>query len=274
MALADTDRFRRDLQELVVGDELHRIFEREDDWRRKKDRLVLAGGADIGELLGLDRIHDEVVVTAVDADHHALVDALSRAHEHAAALLQLPERIRDRLAAFGGDQNAIAPVRYVAFDRRVTVEHVREQPRAAGDIHELALKADQSARRDAVIETRTTAAVGFHVRQIATARSERLHYCALMRVLDVDRQLLERLVTLTAAVAVDHAGSRHCEVVAFAAHVFEQDGEMQLAAAVDREHVGVGGIFDPERNVGHDLARQPLAQIAAGDIFAVATGER
>ena len=40
----------------------------------RHDRFVLAGGADVGELLALDRVDDEVVVAAVDADDHAFVD--------------------------------------------------------------------------------------------------------------------------------------------------------------------------------------------------------
>ena len=71
-------RLRRDFHQLVVGDELHRVFERELDRRRQEQRIVLAGGADVGELLGLDRVHDEIVLAAVDADDHALVHASRR----------------------------------------------------------------------------------------------------------------------------------------------------------------------------------------------------
>jgi hypothetical protein len=74
VALAQPDRLRRDLDQLVVVDELDRVFERQLDRRRQQDRVVLAAAADVGELLGrLDRVDDEVVVAAVDADDHALV---------------------------------------------------------------------------------------------------------------------------------------------------------------------------------------------------------
>src|SRR5512140_566601 len=49
--LADADRLRRALGQFVVGDELDGVLERELDRRRERDRLVLAGGADVGELL-------------------------------------------------------------------------------------------------------------------------------------------------------------------------------------------------------------------------------
>ena len=55
-ALAQADGFRRDLDQLVVGDEFHRVFQRQADRRHEVDRLVLARGADVGELLGADRV--------------------------------------------------------------------------------------------------------------------------------------------------------------------------------------------------------------------------
>src|SRR5918992_3891726 len=55
-ALAQTDRLRRDLGELVVADELDRVLQGECDRRREQDRFVLARGADVGELLGADRV--------------------------------------------------------------------------------------------------------------------------------------------------------------------------------------------------------------------------
>ncbi len=51
------------------------------------NRLVLARGADVGELLGLHGIHDEIVVAAVRSHDHAFVKRLAGVHEHAAALL-------------------------------------------------------------------------------------------------------------------------------------------------------------------------------------------
>src|SRR5881398_3581388 len=55
-ALAQADRGGRDLDQLVVRDELDRILERQLDGRGEEDRIVLAGGADVGELLGPDGV--------------------------------------------------------------------------------------------------------------------------------------------------------------------------------------------------------------------------
>ena len=63
----------RDFDQLVVVDELQRLLERHADRRREQEVLVGAGGADVGELLGLERVHHQIVVARVDADDHALV---------------------------------------------------------------------------------------------------------------------------------------------------------------------------------------------------------
>src|SRR5688572_15522438 len=72
--LAQANARRRDLDELVVVDELERLLERELDRRGQDDVLVGTRGADVREFLALGRVHHEVVVAAVDADDHALVD--------------------------------------------------------------------------------------------------------------------------------------------------------------------------------------------------------
>src|SRR5689334_15148855 len=68
--LAQPDGLRRHLDQLVVLDPGQRSLQRHADRRRQLHRLVLAGGADVGELLALQDIDLEVVVTAMDADDH------------------------------------------------------------------------------------------------------------------------------------------------------------------------------------------------------------
>ena len=47
----------------------------------------------------------------------------------------------------------------------------------------------------------------------------------------------------------EHARLADRELVAFAAHVLDEDREMQFAAAGDAEHVGVGGLVHAQRHV-------------------------
>ena len=106
------------------------------------------------------------------------------------------------------------------------------------------------------------------------AAAERFHDAALVGFLDVDGQRLEGLVHHAVDGLGEHAGSRHGQLVAFAAHVLDEDGQVQFAAAGDAEHVGVGGFFDAQRDVALQLAHQALADLAAGDELAFVAGER
>src|SRR4051812_15472336 len=271
-ALAQADRLRRDLGELVVADELHRVLERERDRRREVDRLVLARGADVGELLGLDRVHHEVVVARVDADDHALVDGIARADEHAPALLQLPERISHRDAVVLRHQHAVAVLFELALRRPVVVEDVAHDAGAARHGHELALEADQPARRDAVVEPHAALAVRHHVEELAAPAAELFHYHALVDLLDVDREHLVGLAAHAVEVFKNDSRPRHRQLVALAPHVLEQDGQMQLAASVHDEGVGIDRIFDPHGDVALGLAFEALADLPAGDVLAFLAG--
>src|SRR3990172_8406991 len=71
-----------------------------------------------------------------------------------------------------------------------------------------------------------------------------------------------------------HARARHRQLVAFAAHVLQQDREVQLAASRDQEHVGVRRVLHAQRHVAHALALEPLPDLPAGDVPALAPGER
>ena len=95
-----------------------------------------------------------------------------------------------------------------------------------------------------------------------------------MAFVDVDGQRFERLVHHAVDGLGEHAGFAHGELVTFAAHVLDEDGEVQFAAARDAEHVGVGGFVDAQRDVALELAHQALADLAAGDELAFLAGER
>ena len=72
--------------------------------------------------------------------------------------------------------------------------------------------------------------------------------------------------------ACEHLGPRDGELVALAPQVLDENGEVQLAAAGDAQHIGLPGILDPQRHVALQLTVEPLAQLAAGDEFALAPG--
>jgi hypothetical protein len=272
--LPDADRLRRDLDQLVVGDELDRVLERELDRRRDLDRVFLAGDAEVGELLAAHGVDDEVVVARVDADHHALVERIAGLDEHAAAVVELAERVGDGLAVVLADQDAVLAPFDLALVRLVAVEDVADQAGAARQVQELVLEADQAARRDLVVEAHPAHAVRLHVDEVGATLAERLHDGALVLVLDVGGDELDRLEPGVALVVEDDARLRDGELVAFAAHVLEQDRQVQLAAAHDLEDAVLVGVAHLERDVRLQLAVEAVPDLPAGDELAFAAGER
>src|SRR5262245_20924620 len=237
-ALAQPDLLRRDLDELVVRDELHRLLQRVADRRDQDDVLVAAGGADVGQLLGLERVHDQVVVAAVNADDLTLVDLVAMLREQLAALLQVEQRVRERLALRVRDQHAVDALTDLALEHRTEViEDVVHEAGARGERAEVGLESDQPARRNHVVDAHATLAVRMHARELSAALAERLHHRALGALVEVDRERLVRLALLTFDLLDHHARARNRELVPFTAHVLEQHSEVQLAATVDLELV-------------------------------------
>ena len=63
------------------------------------------------------------------------------------------------------------------------------------------------------------------------------------------------------------------QFVAFAAHHFDQDGELQFAASHHLESVRTAGLFHAKRNVGQQFFVEALAKIARGHVLAFASGK-
>ena len=95
-----------------------------------------------------------------------------------------------------------------------------------------------------------------------------------MLVFDVGGDLLDRFVTLAADFMEHHARLRDSQLVAFAAHVLEQDGQVQFAATHHFEDAVFVGVAHLECDVRLQLAVEPVADLPAGDELAFATRER
>ena len=91
----------------------------------------------------------------MDADDHALVHRRAVLDEQPAPLLEREQRVGDRRTRLVADQHAVVALGDLALDHIVAVEDMAHETRATGHGHELALEADQTARRDAVLEADT-----------------------------------------------------------------------------------------------------------------------
>ena len=71
-----------------------------------------------------------------------------------------------------------------------------------------------------------------------------------------------------------HVRGADLQLVPFAAHRLDQDGQVHLAAAHDAERVGRGRILDLEGDVLEQLAVEAVADLAGGDVLALLAGKR
>ncbi len=74
--LSDTDGFRGNFHQLVVSDELDGRFQGKLNWGRQGNGLVGSGCAYIRQLFPFYGIDHQIVVPAVNADYHSLVQAV------------------------------------------------------------------------------------------------------------------------------------------------------------------------------------------------------
>src|SRR6185437_377201 len=160
--LAQADRFRRHLDELVVLDIGERLFQRHLDRWRQAHRLILRRGADVGELLALEHVDLEIVVAGVLADDHAAIDLPARLDHHRAAVFQLEHGIGHRIALVVGDQHAVAAALDLALVGCIAVEQAVHDRGAAGVGEKLTLIADQAAGRRVEYEPQAVAAGRSH----------------------------------------------------------------------------------------------------------------
>src|SRR5471032_2770421 len=274
--LAQTDRFRGDFHQFVVFDKFHCVFQGHLDRRYQAHCFVGTRRTHVGQLLALDRVDHQIVVARVDTDDHAFVHWVIVRHEHTAAVLQFPDSVGNSSAVILRDQHAVTTASHFAtgvVDWCVFVEHVAHQAGAAGQGHEFALEADQATRRDQILETHAALAIRFHVLQVATTTAQFFHHAALVDFFNVDRQVFKRLVTH----AIDHfehyAWTRYSQLEAFATHVFDQNRQVQLAAArYFKDRVVVGRRY-AQSNVGFQFFFQTVTQLTRGHELAFAASQ-
>ena len=163
---------------------------------------------------------------------------------------------------------------HIGFHGGIVVKHVAHQARATRHGHEFALEADEASGGNVVFQAGAAVAVAFHVGELTTAAAELFHHRALVFVGHIHSQVFIRLAFLAVDFAVHDARFAHGQLVAFAAHVFQQDGEVQLTTAGHAEYVGIGGVFHAQGDVGEQFALQAVADLAAGDEFAFGAGQR
>ena len=122
---ADAVRLRRHLEQLVVGEELDRVVERELADAVELRRDVGVAAAHVREVLLAHDVDLEVALADVLADDHALVHLDPRVEEELPAVLRRVEAERRGQPVLPGDERSeiarvdVAGVRAVAGEERV-----------------------------------------------------------------------------------------------------------------------------------------------------------
>src|ERR1700674_839582 len=120
--LAQSQRFRRDLDELIVGNKFNRLLKIEIAVRHEADRLIRSRSPHVGQLLLADNVDVEIRVLCVLADNHAFVNGDARAREKRTALLQIVESVRSRNSVPIGDQRARRTMRNLSLPLDISVK--------------------------------------------------------------------------------------------------------------------------------------------------------
>ena len=95
-----------------------------------------------------------------------------------------------------------------------------------------------------------------------------------MAFFDVSRHQLDRLVLDAVDVLEHHAGLGHSHFIAFAAHVFQEDGQVQFTTAHHFKHTFFVRFVHAQGHVVLQFLLQAVPDLAAGHELAFAAGQR
>ena len=193
MDLAQTDRLRCHFHQFVVLDIGQRLFQCHADRRGQAHGLVLAGSADVGQLLALQHVDFKIVFAVMLADDHALIDLPAGLDHHRAAVFEVPQRIGHGFTRFIGNQHTVAAALNIALVRRIGMEQAVHDRGATGIGQQFAEIADQTTGRGVKHQTQAIAARRTHFDHFGAAFGHFLHDNAGMFFIHVDHDFFDRL---------------------------------------------------------------------------------
>ncbi len=143
--------------------------------------VILAGGAHVGKLFGLDDIGGNIVILAVFADHLAFINLLARRDEEKAAVIQGIESVSGHLPRVRGDDHAIGPTRHRAAHGFIAFKGVVHNGPALRGVEHAAVQAEDAARGNHKFHMDEIVSTGFgvHFDQFAAAVTHQTHHGAL-----------------------------------------------------------------------------------------------
>src|SRR5258706_8296498 len=193
--------------------------------------FVRRGRAHVGQLFLPDGVDVEVVVFRVFSDDHAFIKLNTRTAEKLSPFLQTPESIGSGETVAVGNQGTRETVRNVALPFDVTVEQSIHDDGPARVREQLTAKSNQAAAGNAKLDSHPAVAMIVHVDHGALASAQLLHDNADEFLGNVDGQHFHRLHQFAVDPLGHDFGLAYHQLKALAAHHFQQNRELQLAAA-------------------------------------------
>ena len=211
--------------------------------RLEADSLIGARGAHIRKLFGFANVYAHIYFAGVFADDHTFIDFSSVFNKECRTFLELKHSVVRGGACFLGDQSSFGSVRHFAFIGFVSVEVMMEDSGAFGIGHEFAAVADESTSGHNKFES-CIIVEGNHVAHFGFTFAEFLDNDADNFIGYIDNDVFERLGEDIEDFFHNYFGLAKLKLVAFAAHIFDKDCEMELSPAGYFESIGGIGHFD------------------------------
>src|SRR6266702_6304590 len=229
VALPQPKVLRGHLQKLVVGQEVERLLQAQACGRRQPHRDVGGRRAHVRLLLLPAHVDADVAGPLLEADDHPLVDLLARLDERDAPLLGGGQPVGQRGAGRRRGQGSVALLAKLPHPVPVADPDRAHDAFARGQGQECVSKADQTAGRDQVLEADPALVVVDDLDHLAAALAQRFGDRAEMRLADVNGQPLDGFHALAVDDLDNRLRPRDLQLIAFAAHGLDEDGQVQLA---------------------------------------------
>ena len=227
----------------------------------------------------LAHVDVQVLVAAVLADDHALVDFDRGADKQFTTFLSHEERIGRAGSGFEGYQRTMRCHEKRLFIRRgITGKHVVQNDGTAGLRQQDVFQADNAARRDVILNVHFAGgAFGMHelhVTEFAASFADFFNHRPLIFRRNLNGQLFKGFRDCIAFSVQDDLGLRDLQLISFTTHLFDQHAEMKFATAGHEKPVGAVCFLHAQGDVGFQLLEQSFTQVARGQVFSVTAGER
>ena len=225
-------------------------------------------------MLLLGRVDVHVVGAGVLADDHALVGVVTGGDEHRAALLQVEQGIGGDDPLTVGHHRAALTGAQLAHPGLVVLEDLVHDALTAGLGQKLGAAADETAGRDDELHAHPAGAVVDHVHHPALAQAHHLGDGAHELLGGVDGDALEGLVQLAVDGLGDDLGLADGELESLTTHLLDEDGQLQLAAALHLPHVRSVGVGHLDGDVADEFLVEAGLEETRGELVTGPTRQR